>query len=64
MVTKLLLQSTQKIDIYLNYLNNNVDKYNKSYENLVFMGDFIVTMDGKFMIDFWELNDLSKWINW
>ena len=34
------------------YLNITLNKYSKSYENLVFMGHFIVTMDDKFMINF------------
>ena len=60
MLTDLLLQSTQKVDSsHLDSLNNILDKYNKSYENLAFMGDFNITMGDKFMIDFYELNDLS-----
>ena len=35
----------------------------KSYENLVFMGDFSVTINDKFMIDFCELNDLSSLVD-
>ena len=38
-------------------------KYSKLYENLVFMVDFNVTMDDKFMINFCELNDLSNLID-
>ena len=45
------------------YLNNILDKYSISYENLVYMGDFNLTMDDKLMIDFWELNDLSSLID-
>ena len=51
------------ISSHVNYLNNILDKYNKSYEILVFMGDFNVTMGDKFMIDFCKLNDLSNLIN-
>ena len=47
---------------HFNYLNNILDKYSKSYESLVFMGNFNVTMDDKLMIDFFELNDLSNLI--
>ena len=45
------------------YLNNILDKYSISYENLVYMGDFNLTMDDKLMIEFWELNDLSSLID-
>ena len=63
MFTNLLLQSTQKFKFsHLNYLYNISDKYSKSYENLVFMREFNVTMDDKFMIDFWKLNDFSNLI--
>ena len=48
---------------HVNYLNNILDNHSKLYENLVFMGDFIVTMDDKFMINFCELNDLSSLID-
>ena len=48
------------ISSHLDYLNNILDKYDISYEILLFMGDFNVTMDDKFMIDFWALNDLSS----
>ena len=51
------------IPSHLDYLNNILDKYRKLYENLVLMGDFNVTMDNKFMIDFFELNDLSSLID-
>ena len=51
------------ISSHLDYLNNILDKYSKLYENLVFMGDFNVTMDDKFMINFCELNDLSSLID-
>ena len=51
------------ISSHLDYLNNILDKYSKLYENLVFMGDFNVTMDDKFMIDFCKLNDLSSLID-
>ena len=50
------------ISSHLDYLNNILDKYSKLYENLVFMGDFNVTMDGKFTINFCELDDLSSLI--
>ena len=46
------------ISSHLNYLNNILDKYSKCYENLVFIGDFNITIDDKFL-DFCELNDLS-----
>ena len=45
------------------YLNNILDKHSISYENLLYMGDFNLTMDDKLMIDFWELNDLSSLID-
>ena len=45
------------------YLNNILDKYSISYENLLYMGDFNLTMDDKLMIDFWELNDLASLID-
>ena len=48
---------------YLNYLNNVVEKYSKSDENLVFREGFNVSMDNKFMINFWEQNDLSSLID-
>ena len=48
---------------HVNYLNNILDNHSKLYENLVFMGDFIVTMDDKIMINFCELNDLSSLID-
>ena len=51
------------ISSHLDYLSNILDKYIKLYENLVFMGDFNVTMDDKFMINFCELNDLSSLID-
>ena len=51
------------ISSHLDYLNDILDKHSKSYQNLVFMGDFNVTMDDKFMIDFCELNDLSTLID-
>ena len=48
------------ISCQLIYLNNIPDKFSKSYENLVFMGDFSVTMDDKFMIDFTENQHATK----
>ena len=42
---------------------NILVKYGKSYKNFVFIRDFNVTMDGKFMTDFCELNDLSNIID-
>ena len=37
----MMLQSKKKLDFdRLNYFNNILDNYSKSYENLVFMGDF------------------------
>ena len=54
--------NTSLISSHLDYLNI-LDKYSKLYENLVFMGDFNVTMDDKFMINFCELNDLSSLID-
>ena len=42
------------ISSHLDYLNDILGKYSKSYENLVFMGD------DKLMINFCELNDLSS----
>ena len=51
------------ISSYINYLNNILYKYSKSNEHLVFMGDFNVTMDDKFMMGFYELNDPSNLID-
>ena len=51
------------ISSHLDYLNNILDKYSKSYENLLFMGDFNVTMDDKFITDFFKLNGLSSLID-
>ena len=48
------------ISCHLIYLNNIPDKFSKSYENLVFMGDFSVTMDDKSMIDFTENQHATK----
>ena len=36
-------------------LNNILDKWSKSHQNVIFMGDFNVTMDDKFIIDLYEL---------
>ena len=39
------------ISTHLIYLNNILDRFCKSYENLVFTGDFNVTKDDKFAIN-------------
>ena len=45
------------ISINLDYLNNILDKYSAFFENLVFMGEYKVTMDDKFMTNFCKLNN-------
>ena len=51
------------ISTHLIYLNNILDRFCKSYENLVFTGDFNVTKDDKFAINFLKLNNLSNLID-
>ena len=63
MVTNLLWPHQSLVSSHLDYLNHILDNYSELYEKLVFMGDFNVTMDDKFMIDFCELNDLSSLID-
>ena len=48
------------ISSHPNYLSNILDKYSKSHENLVFFGEFNVTMNNKFRCDFCQLNDPSS----
>ena len=45
------------ISSHLDYLNNILDKYSTFYENVVFMGEYNVTMDDKFVINFCKLNN-------
>ena len=51
------------ISSHLAYVNNILHTYNKTYQKLLFVGDFAVAMENKFMIDFCELNDLSSLID-
>lgn len=50
------------ISSHLDKSDNILDKYSESYENLAFMGEFNISMDDKFMTNFYELNDLSSLI--
>lgn len=45
---------------YLSYLDKILDTYSKSYENLVFIIDFNVSMGNKGIVDFCELNVLTS----
>ena len=48
------------ISSHLDDLLNNLGKHSNSYENLKIVGDFNVTMDDKFLLNFCEQNDLSS----
>ena len=59
----LTIRKKSKTLNHLSYLNLVFNKYNKVYDNFIFMGDFNVTMSDKVMEDFCSLNNLESLIS-